>query len=56
MSFQEIYRLMVPILLIIAGIVIKISKNKEMVGSFKKYWYLLIIIGTILFLLRLLNI
>ena len=53
MSFQDITRILVPIGLIVAGFIIKLSKNKEMFGSFKKYWFLLVIIGVLLFLLRL---
>lgn len=53
MSFQDITRFLVPIGLIVAGFIIKLSKNKEMFGSFKKYWFLLVIIGVLLFLLRL---
>ena len=53
MNFQDITRLLVPIVLIVAGFVIKLSKNKEMFGSFKKYWFLLVIIGVLLFFLRL---
>lgn len=53
MSFQDITRFLVPIGLIVAGFIIKLSKNKEMFGSFKKYWFLLVIIGVLLFILRL---
>ncbi len=53
MNFQDINTFLAPIGLIVAGIVIKLSKNKEIFGHFKKYWFLLVIIGVILFFIRL---
>jgi hypothetical protein len=53
MSFQDITRFIIPIGLIVTGILIKCSKNKEMFGTFKKYWFILVLIGILLFLLRL---
>jgi hypothetical protein len=53
MDFQDINRFLTPIGLIIAGIIIKISKKKEVFGYFKNFWLFFIIIGLLLFLFRL---
>ncbi|RKS26248.1 hypothetical protein CLV94_1305 [Flavobacterium endophyticum] len=52
MNFREIIGFLVPIGLIIAGIFIKLSKREEL-ASFKKKWVTFIILGILLFLLRL---
>lgn len=52
MSFQEINSFIAPIGLIIAGVVIKLSKNNEMFGKFKKYWLFFVVGGVILLLTR----
>lgn len=48
MSFSEITGFLAPIGLIIAGIIIKLSIDKEKFGIFKKYWLLFILIGVFL--------
>jgi hypothetical protein len=52
MSFQEINSFIAPIGLIIAGVVMKVSKNNVMFGKFKKYWWFFVIGGLILLLTR----
>jgi hypothetical protein len=52
MNFQEFNSFLAPIGLIIAGIIIKVSNNTELFGSFKKRWYILIILGLVLLLLK----
>lgn len=52
MSSREIIGFLVPIGLIIAGIFIKLSKREEL-ASFKKKWITFVILGILLFLLRL---
>lgn len=52
MNFQEINNYIAPVGLIVAGIVIRISKNKETFGVFKNYWYLFIIGGFLLLLFK----
>jgi hypothetical protein len=53
MNFQEINSYIAPVGLIVAGLVVRLSKNKETFGVFKNYWYLLIIIGLLLLTFRL---
>lgn len=52
MTFREIIGFLVPIGLIVAGILIRLSKKEELV-SFKKKGIVFIVIGIVLFLLRL---
>ncbi|MEA9414171.1 hypothetical protein [Flavobacterium sp. PL02] len=52
MSFQEINSFIAPMGLIIAGVAMKLSKNNEMFGKFKKYWLFFVIGGVILLLTR----
>lgn len=47
------HNFLAPIGLIIAGVFIKFSKNKEVFGYFKNFWLFFIIIGLLLFLYRL---
>ena len=53
MNTQDLFKFIVPVCLIIAGIMAKFSKNKETFGIFKQYWFVLVILGLILFFLRL---
>ncbi len=55
MSFQEINSFIAPIGLIIAGVFMKLSKNNEMFGKFKKYSLFFVIGGLILLLTRILR-
>ncbi|MCY1231633.1 hypothetical protein D3C87_231140 [compost metagenome] len=52
MNFRDIIGFLVPIALIIAGILIKLSKKEEL-ASYKKRWIIFIIIGVLLFFFRL---
>jgi hypothetical protein len=40
MNFQEFNSYLAPIGLILAGVVMKLSKNNVMFGKFKKYWWI----------------
>ena len=53
MSFQEINSFIAPIGLIIAGVLVKLSKNNKAYGKFKKYWLFFVIGGTLIFGFRL---
>ncbi len=53
MAFQEINNYLAPIGLIIIGLVIKFSKNKEIFGVFKNFWFFLVILGVLLLFLKL---
>lgn len=53
MDFYQIRNFLTPIGLILAGVIMKLSKNKETFGVFKKYWFLFIIGGVLLFLSKL---
>lgn len=52
MSFREIIGFLVPVCLIVAGILIKLSDNEEL-NSFKKRWLVFVGLGVLLFLFRL---
>jgi hypothetical protein len=56
MDFQQINSFIAPIGLIIAGIIMRLSKNNETFGFIKKYWLWFIILGTFLLLFRYINI
>ncbi|MCD0475885.1 hypothetical protein LPB87_15905 [Flavobacterium sp. EDS] len=43
MNFQEFNSYLAPVGLILAGIIIKLSNNNELFGSFKKRWYVFLI-------------
>ena len=45
-------KLLIPILLIIVGVIVKVSKN-EANDKIKKYWLLMVVGGTLLFTFRL---
>ncbi len=52
-NFYTISNFFGPIGLIIAGIILKVSKyNQRMFGSFQKYWYVFIILGIINFIFK----
>lgn len=54
MDFQLINSFLAPIGLIVAGVIIKISKNNETFGVFfKKYWFGFILLGMLLLIFRL---
>lgn len=53
MDFQLINSFLAPIGLIVAGVIIKISKNNETFGVFKKYWLGFILLGMLLLIFRL---
>lgn len=53
MSFIEISSFIAPVGLIIAGIVMKVSNNKEKFSYVQKYWFLYILIGFLLLFNRL---
>ncbi|MEY4963896.1 MAG: hypothetical protein RLZZ323_1215 [Bacteroidota bacterium] len=55
MSFQEINSFIAPIGLIIAGVLMNLSKNNEMFGKFKKFSLFFVIGGMILLLTRILR-
>lgn len=46
---------LVPIALIVTGIIIRFSKNNEQFGSFKAKWYIFILLGVALLLMRMYN-
>ena len=52
MNFQEFNSYLAPIGLIIAGLIIKFSENTEVFGSYKKRWYIFLILGSLLLLLK----
>lgn len=54
MKNLEIFRLLIPLLAILFGIVVK-NSNKQQFNSVKKYWLYFVIGGTIMFFLRLIN-
>ncbi|WP_291106397.1 hypothetical protein [Flavobacterium sp. UBA6195] len=53
MAFQEINNYLAPTGLIIIGLIIKFSKNKEFFGAFKNFWLFFVIIGVTLLFLKL---
>ena len=52
MDFNTVISLIAPIGMIVAGILIKLSREKEKFGVFANYWYLFILGGGILLILR----
>ncbi len=54
MEFSVINSFLAPIGLIIAGILIRFSKREEL-ASFRKRWYIFVILGVLLLVLRLYN-
>jgi hypothetical protein len=52
MENNEMFKFLVPIILIIFGIFLKITKSENYL-SVKKYWLYLLLGGIILFLMRL---
>lgn len=52
MEIKQILSLVAPIGLIVAGVIIKISKSKERFGIFKNFSYFFIILGTLLLVYR----
>lgn len=52
METREIIKLLIPVLGIIFGVFIKVTKNESFFAA-KKYWLLFIIGGVVLFLFRL---
>ena len=52
MNFNILSSLLAPSGMIIAGIMIKISRDKEKFGVFSNYWYWFIIGGGLLLLIR----
>lgn len=55
MDLNILISLLAPFGIIIAGIIIKVSKDKEKFGVFVNYWSLFIIGGGILLLIKLIN-
>lgn len=53
MSYSEFSYFSGPIGIIIIGIAMKVSKNKEKFGFIQKYWVLLIIMGLFSLIYRL---
>ena len=53
MNFQEINNFLGPAGLIVAGIIMRVSNNKEIFGPFKKYWLFFVIGGFILIAFKL---
>jgi hypothetical protein len=53
MSFLDISSFIAPIGLILAGIIMKVSKNKERFSYVQKYWFFYILIGLFLLFNRL---
>jgi hypothetical protein len=53
MDFQQINSFIAPVGLIIAGVIMRLSKNNETFGFLKKYWLWFIILGAFLLLFRL---
>lgn len=49
---MEIVRLLIPLLGIVFGVIIR-NSNKEQFVSVKKYWFLFVIAGVLMFLFRL---
>jgi hypothetical protein len=52
MNFEEINSFIAPLGLIIAGVIMRLSKNQVMFGSVKKYWLLFIFMGVFLLSIR----
>jgi 4-hydroxybenzoate polyprenyltransferase len=50
----ELLRLLIPLMLIAAGIFLRQTKNEKHQAS-KKYWKILLILGIIGFILKLIN-
>ncbi len=55
MDYQEINNYLAPIGLIVMGIIIKFSKNKEVFGVFKNFWLFFVLLGVFLLLFKLLK-
>lgn len=53
MKFIEISSFVAPIGVIIAGIIIKTSSNKEKFSYVQKYWFIYILMGFVLLINRL---
>ena len=45
MNLQVINEFITPVLLILAGILIKYARKQNRFGIFSKYWYILVILG-----------
>lgn len=55
MDFNTTISLIAPSGMILAGILIKLSREKEKFGLFANYWYLFILGGGIFLLLRIIE-
>ncbi|WP_374173028.1 hypothetical protein [Flavobacterium tructae] len=55
MNFNTLISLIAPSGIIVAGVLIKLSRDKEKFGVFAKYWYLFILVGGMLLMLRIVN-
>ncbi len=53
MDLHQIKSFIAPIGLILVGVMMKLSKNQEVFGAFKKYWFLFVIGGVLLLLAKL---
>ena len=52
MQTGEIIKLLIPLLAIVFGIFIKVTKNENYTST-KKYWLFIVMVGVALFLFRL---
>ena len=56
MIYEKFRWILAPIVLVSIGLIMRFSKNQRQFGlilEYKKYWLILIILGVLLFLLRL---
>jgi hypothetical protein len=56
MIYEKFRWILAPIVLVSIGLIMRLSKNQRQFGlilEYKKYWLILIILGVLLFLLRL---
>ena len=49
-----IYKLLIPLFAIIFGIILKFTNHKQNQGL-KKYWWIFVLIGILIFAVRLIN-
>jgi hypothetical protein len=57
MDYRQIFGLVASAGLIVAGLILRFSKQDDQkFGNYQKRWYVLVVIGTLLLLLKLYNI
>ena len=55
MDLENLQEYISPVGLIIAGVVMKVAKNKKMFQGVDKYWFYFVLLGVVLMFLKYLN-